>query len=191
MNRQIRDNLLVPPADWGPYPELDNGLATKPKIGYHFPLRMCLLEPANPEVPKERKAFPACFISYDGGRKQVTEETLIQNIVEVIGVRLEIAINADYGAPDPSRDRGVTEISEQVGDAIYDIERLINYNSFSQWLAQPTSIRDSADLTRFRQQAIIVQDVMLTEWGFDEFYRGTANEVIIAIVQFFMSYPKR
>ena len=194
--------LLVEPPQPVPAPTPPVGWMTKetmPNPGYVFPLRLCALYPLRPDALERERAFPACFISYDGGRKDVTQQNLIQNIVEVIGVRLEIAINADYGAPDLSRDNGVTELSEQVGDAIYDIERLVNYNSFQQWLAQPVSVGDSQDpniddpaaLTRFRQQAVIVQDVMLMEWGFDEFYRGTANEVIIAIVQFFMSYPKQ
>ena len=191
----------APPPPAPPPPRVGWGQVkvTDPNTGYIFPLRLCELYPLRPDVLEREKAFPACFISYDGGRKDVTERTLVQNIVEVVGVRLEIAINADYGAPDPIRHNGVVELSEQVGDAIYDIERLVNYNSFQQWLAQPVSVGDNQDpniddpaaLTRFRQQAVIVQDVMLTEWGFDEFYRGTANEVIIAIVQFFMSYPKQ
>ena len=189
---QTAQNPPNPPNAWTP----ENPLTTA-NDGYIFPLRLNLLRPLTPTAVSEFKTYPACFLSYDGGRKEVTENTLMQNIVEVIGVRLEIALHADYGAPNAMGQS--TELSEQVGDAIFDIERLVNYNSFQAWLSQPVSVGDSQDpniddpaqLTRFRQQAVIVQDVMLTEWGFDEFYRGTENEVIIAIVQFFMSYPKQ
>ena len=132
--------------------------------------------------------IPAIFISYDGGRKEPFEQTLIQNIVEVLGIRLEIVLREGYGS---NADGHPRELSRQVGDAIQDIESLLNYNSFNEWLSQPVNIPDSVDRNRFREQAIIVQDVMLTEWGFNEQFRGTPNEVIIAIVQFFMSYPKQ
>ena len=161
---------------------------TTPNAGKLFPVRLLSSRPLRPELVSETGLSPAIFLSYDGGRKQPFDETLVQNIVEVLGIRLEIVLRDGYGTNASGTPR---ELSRQVGDAIQDVESLLNHNSFQHWLGQAVNIPDSVDLNRFREQAIMVQDVMLTEWGFNEQYRGTPNEVIIAVVQFFMSYPKQ
>ena len=164
------------------------GKLTPPNAGKLFPVRLLRARPLRPQLVSETEYAPAVFISYDGGRKEPFERTLIQNIVEVLGIRLEIVLRDEYGTNAGGTPR---ELSRQVGDAIQDVESLLNHNSFQEWLSQAVNIPDSVERSRFREQAIIVQDVMLTEWGFNEQFRGTPNEVIIAVVQFFMSYPKQ
>ena len=74
--------LEVPRADWL------NLQLTQPTPGNLFPLRLCNTRPFRPALVTDNDLIPAIFISYDGGRKEPFEQTLIQNIVEVLGICL-------------------------------------------------------------------------------------------------------
>ena len=110
------------------------------------------------------------------------ERTVVQNVVERIGIRLEWVFRDGFGVKDA--EGRAHPMSRQVSNAVYDIERILNYNTCT------TFFRSEAPPPPQGQDVVIVNDVTLMEWGFNSMFRGTPNEVLIGLLQFTISYPK-
>ena len=184
-------NVLKVDAPVGEWRDMPNqGLkCTEPNTGYNFPIRAIFEMPHRPEVVHQSLLIPSIFVSFEGGRKDISQDTVLQNIYERLGVRLEIIFRDEYGPPKTGQDAtksdcDAKDISQQVGEAIFDVESLINFDAFQTEVSQ--SISGGVE----GPQLIQLEDLELAQWGVNEIYRGTPDEVIIAIFEFGISYPK-
>ena len=130
--------------------------------------------------PLTNEPAPVAYVSWDGGRHDLAEDTFsLQHIVETLGIRIEILLDKTIGLAEPSDDKGengILKMTYQVSNMLWDINRLVNYNSLAGVLH---SIAD----TGFDREDYVVQDVVMEEWELDERFRGGREELLSIVFQ--------
>ena len=114
----------------------------------------------NPATP------PTAYVDYNGGRNDDATASLLTHLVEVLEIRIDINLHKKTGVGD---ENGVFSISKQGADLRADINRLINFNSLRSATGQ--------------RQNVIIENVVQSEWEFDDRYRGGDQEILTIIFQ--------
>ena len=108
------------------------------------------------------KDNPIVYVSHGGGRQDLATDTLISHIVEVVATQIDIILNTKAGVRDGD---AVQDIDTQGDALVTDIRSLVNRSSLQ------SAIRSvGSDL--------VVHQVVLEEWEFDERWRGGQKEVL-------------
>ena len=116
-------------------------------------------------VPNPAKP-PTAYVDYNGGRNDDATASLLTHLVEVLEIRIDINLHKKTGVGDGSN---VFSISKQGADLRADINRLINFNSLRSATGQ--------------RQNVIIENVVQSEWEFDDRYRGGDQEILTIIFQ--------
>ena len=160
-----------------------NGIPMKPSpgslttvaanAGFNTPCYAVVQRPVVVSAIEQEKLIPAAYLSFDGGRINPGIETTLNNVVESLGIRVEMLFRDGAGQDDNGKSR---PLSLQVGACVSDIHGLINYNTMK--------------LTSFSEENVWIINCNLAEWGFDSRFRGTPDEVLIMIFQLDVSHPQ-
>ena len=138
------------------------------------------LEKENPDLT----GGPRAYVSWDGGRHDLAEDTFLSHVVETLGIRVEVLLDKNIGIHDPPNldaddtkdDLPIRGIEFQVGDLLGDMDHLINHASMG------SALNGLDDYT--------VQDVVMEEWELDERFRGGPKEVLSIVFQVQVANPK-
>ena len=121
----------------------------------------------------DRQEPPLAYVSWDGGRHDLAEDTFLTHVVETLGIRVEVLLDKKITV---RQGDDLRSIEFQVSDLLGDMDHLINHASMQ------SALNGLDDYT--------VQDVVMEEWELDERYRGGPKEVLSIIFQTQVANPK-
>ena len=125
----------------------------------------------NPATP------PTAYVSFNGGRNDDATDTFLDHLVEVLEIRIDVHLDSRIGVPNrPAEHDGEVEdpndpilpITFQGSDLRSDFRKLITRSSL---------------LTATGTDPITVQNVVQSEWEFDDRYRGGDQEIMTVLFQ--------
>ena len=116
------------------------------------------LHPPNESDP------PVAYISFNGGRNDDATDTFLSHLVEVLEVRVEIIV--DRRCPIS----GFADVDRQASYLLDRMDHLINRNTLA------------SSVTGTGEQ-LVLHNVVLSEWEFEDTYRGGDQEILIAIYE--------
>ena len=176
MNRvtsQLQKLLLVDQNDIPIKPPSGSLTTAVANTGFETPCYAVVQRPVVVSAIEQERLIPAAYVSFDGGRINPGIETTLNNVVESLGIRIEVLFRDGTGQDIGGEAR---PLSLQVGACVSDIHGLINYNTMK--------------LTSFSEENVWIINSSLAEWGFDSRFRGTPDEVLIMIFQLDVSHPQ-
>ena len=181
-NLQIGAN---PNVTWGEIESRSNGFKILPinpnvdadGVPYKGVLREVNVGPIE-QLPVPNPANPpTAYVSFNGGRNDDATDTFLDHLVEVLEIRIEVHLDKKIGVEDrPAEHYGkeykpnnpVLPITFQGSDLRSDFRKLITHSSLMQYTGT---------------DPVTVQNVVQSEWEFDDRYRGGDQEILIVIFQ--------
>lgn len=172
------DNLLLKDPNNPSYPrQISESTVTEPNSGYNTPVWRIVARSVRPSDDTMQHTIPSIYVSFDGGRTDSGVNTYVQNKAERIGIRLEILLDSNRGAPSGDDPSVPKSLSFQTSDVLDDLDKLLNFGAVRQ--------------ISFVEEASYVIDANIVEWGFDPNMRGTPTEVLIVMFEIIVSVPKQ
>lgn len=120
--------------------------------------------------------IPSAFLSFDGGVNDLDLDTFISHIVEILSIRIEIVLNDKIGVADASGPNNIRPITLQAGDFMGDISKLITKQDLQ------SAVNRLPDVS--------VRDAVISEWEFDDRYRGGHEEILRITFQIEVTNPR-
>ena len=127
------------------------------------------------ELPVPNPAMPpTAYVSLDGGTNDDATATFISHLVEVLDIRIQIHLDQKIGTPNrhpyiTSNPGPILPIDIQGTDLRSEIRKLITHADLMTAVAHLPNVS--------------IQDVVQSEWEYDERYRGGPQEILIMIFQ--------
>lgn len=108
------------------------------------------------------KLTPVAYLSFDGGRNDGGYDTLISHLVETLAISIDIVLNKKIGVRDGDRVRPMTL---QISDILADIQKQLTQENLGSYVHRT-------------EDDVLLHEVYLEEWGFDERFHGGEIEVL-------------